>query len=313
MDDTCKKTCATTWLRRPSLALAALACVFLEAPCAAGEPERTPEQSGQLKNLVIEGETRIQVKGDKPVEVSDLDPRQYVENYIVSYIRSNNPVENLSISYPLYLPSRLASDAVLSNWGGRLVEAPVLTLLVKTPHNVKVAEWRLVITNDQGKVFRTVKGKGNLPSNITWDGMDDSDKPLWVGHPYAYSLAVLDEYEVPTYLFGKSVTVRGFVHKSSGRLNISVDTAMLFTKGLMFSSDGHVYAREAQDRLRKFPGWRITINVYDDDLDLAQKEADVIKEFLEQGLHLDKDRIAAKGQPAGKTNYLRTEISAVKL
>ena len=227
------------------------------APCFAAQSGNGPEQAGQLNNMTIEGETRIQVKGDKPSEASDLDPKGNVENYITAYIRENNPVEKSSLLYPLYLPSRLESDAVLFPWRGRLSEPPVLSLAVKSPPGVKVGDWRLVIANDQGKVFRTIKGKGGLPSNITWDGMDDSGAPLRVGHPYAYSLAVLDEYEVPSYLFGKSVTVRGFVHKTAGRLNIAIDTAMLFSKGLTFSPDWHSYARETQDRLRKFLKWKM--------------------------------------------------------
>ncbi|MFA6434735.1 MAG: hypothetical protein WCW52_08565 [Elusimicrobiales bacterium] len=290
----------------------AAACMFLTAaPCAA-QSAPGAERPGQLGNLVIEGETRMQVKGDKPAEVSDLDPKAYVENFIVSYIRENNPTEKLDISYPLYLPSRLESDSVLSPWRGRLIEAPVLSLLVKTPRGVKVANWRLVIASDQGKVFRTIKGKGVPPPNITWDGLSDSGEPLRVGHPYAYSLAVLDEYEVPTYLFGKSVTVRGFVYKTAGQLNIAVDTGMLFAKGLSFSPNGYIYAREMQDRLRKFLDRKISVRVYGDDPDLAQKEAELLRDYLEDELRLEKGAVAAKGYPADKNRYNRTEVTAVK-
>jgi hypothetical protein len=312
MGYTCKNNRAASGLPAWVKGISAISCVFsLIVPCLA-QSGRRPEQSGQLNNMVIEGETRIQVKGDKPAEVSDLDPKGYVENYIVAYIRENNPAENLAVSYPLYLPARLASDAVLSPWSGRLIEPPVLSLLVKTPPGVKVADWRLIIASDQGKVFRTVKGKGAMPSNITWDGMDDAGDPLWVGHPYAYSLAVLDEYEVPTYLFGKSVTVRGFVYKTAGQLNIAIDTAMLFDKGWALSSDGKIYARETQDRLRKFPDRKITVHVYGDDRDLAQKEAEMFRDYLEESLHLEKGTIAAKGYPPDKNHYNRTEVVAEK-
>ncbi|HAH31677.1 MAG TPA: hypothetical protein DCL44_05120 [Elusimicrobia bacterium] len=312
MSDIYGKTYITDGLKTGLMVISATACIFLTAvPCFA-QAARRPEQSGQLNNMVIEGETRIQVKGDKPAEASELDPKEYVDKFIVSYVRENNPAEKLSVSYSLYLPSQLTSDAVLSPWRGRLIEPPVLSLLVKTPPGVNVANWRLVIANDQGKVFRIMKGKGNPPANIVWDGMDDSGEPLLVGHPYAYSLAVLDKFDVPTYLFGKSVTVRGLVLKNSGRLNIIIDTAALFEKGLKFSTNGYVYARETQDRLRKFLDRDITIRVYGNDADLAQREADIIKDFLEDSLHLNKGTIAAKGQPAGKSNYQRTEITADK-
>jgi len=312
MRDTCKKNCAAEGSRSWYAVIPALAFIFSPVVSRTAWSAGASEQSGQLSNMVIEGETRMQVKGDKPDEATDLDPKKYVEKYIVSYIRENNPTEKLFISYPLYLPSQLKSDAVLSPWRGRLSEPPVLSLLVKAPYGAKVAQWRLVIASDQGKVFRTIKGKGALPSHITWDGMDDYGEPLLVGHPYAYSLAVLDEYEVPTYLFGKSVTIKGFVHKTAAQLVISVDTAVLFTKGLTFSSAGYVYGREMQDRLRRFADWKISVNIYGEDRDLAQKEAEMLRDYLEEDLRMKKGTIAAKGYPPDKNRYNRTEVRAVK-
>ncbi|HBB67869.1 MAG TPA: hypothetical protein DCZ93_11345 [Elusimicrobia bacterium] len=292
-------------------AAAVCAGVFL-IPAMLSAAATNPGQSGDLKNVVIEGVPRIQMRGDKLPSAADMDPRQCVEDFLSAYMSENNPLDKLAITLPLYLPSSLASDVVLSPWRGRLVEGPVLSLSIKSPPKVKVAQWRLVIADDRGKVFRTLKGRNSIPDTIIWDGLSDSGSDLKVGHPYAYSLSVLDAMDVPTYLFGKSVTVNGFVRRRRGRLALYMSTENLFTKGPAFSPQGQMFIRESQDLLRKVTGWKITANVYGDDQDLAQREADIIKDFLEEGLHLPKGTIAAKGQLADKSFYHRTEILAVK-
>ncbi|HAT73361.1 MAG TPA: hypothetical protein DCS63_11160 [Elusimicrobia bacterium] len=295
----------------PRRIIAAAACLFL-APAILPAAAPGPGQSGDLRNVVIEGVPRIQMRGDKISSVADMDPKQCVEDFLAAYMSENNPPDKLAITLPLYLPSSLASDIVLSPWRGRLIEGQVLSLSIKSPPRVKVAQWRLVVTDDRGKVFRTIKGNESIPDTIIWDGLSDSGGGIKVGHPYAYSLSVLDDVDVPTYLFGKSVTVNGFVRRRHGQLALYINTESLFMKGPAFSPQGQAYIREAQDLLRKAVDWKITATVYGDDQDLAQREADIIKEFLEESLHLPKGTIAAKGQPSDKDFYQRTEIVAVK-
>ncbi|MBI4057514.1 MAG: hypothetical protein HY399_08225 [Elusimicrobia bacterium] len=275
--------------------------------------EKRPEQSSQLKNITIEGVPRIQMKGDKPPYVPKLDPQAPVEEFLIAQINNANPSEKLLVTFPTYLPSKIASDVVLSPWHGHLVHPPVLHLIIKRPPRFEVAHWRLVIADDQGKVFRTIKGKGSLPDHITWDGMGDNGDPLRVGRPYAYSFSVLDRVEVPTYLLGRTVKVGGFVDEGLTKMTISMDTNSLFTKGPALSPQGQAYMREAQDWLRKALKWSIQVAVYGEDEDLAQREADILKKYLEDALHIQENAISAQGRLPGKVKYIRTEISARQL
>ena len=268
--------------------------------------EPKPE-AGQLKNMVIEGDTRLKMKGDKPSFLPDLNPRPALENYLAQELARANPTEKISISYPTYLPSKVVSDVVLSPWHGQLVSDPVLYLSIKRPEKLSVKEWRLVITDDRGKVFRNIRGKGELPEHVTWDGIGDEGKPLKVGRSYAYSLSILDQAEIPTYLFGKTVRISGFFQEKEA-VTISMETEILFKQGPDISEQGLAFLREAQDLLRKKRA--LSIAVYGADLDLAQRQAELVRKFMAEAMHISEATIDVKATVQDEKNiYARTEIS----
>lgn len=273
----------------------------------AGAAAAAEKESGQLKNVVIEGETRLQMKGDKPAFFNDKDPEAPLVAYLGQELSRANPTEKISISYPTYLPAKVASDVVLSPWHGQLVADPVLYLTIKRPAKLTVKEWRLVITDDQGKVFRNMRGSGELPEHVTWNGYGDNGQPLKVGRSYAYSLSILDQADIPTYLFGKTVRLSGFIQERDV-VTISMETEVLFKQGPAFSTKGELFMRETQDQLRKKRFF--TVQVHGSDLDLAQRQADLIKSHLVKSLHLKEEAVEAKGIRAeGKNVYIRTEVS----
>lgn len=279
-----------------------------------------PAESGELGNIVIEGIPHIQMKGDKPTYQPNLDPQKPLEEFLSNQMASANPIEKLSVSFPIFLPAVVNSDMVLSPWRGHLVFPPVLDLEIRRPANFAVEQWRLIITDDRGKIIRTIKGKGKLPDRVTWDGYTKSGEALQVGHAYAYSFSTIDRSGVPTYLFGKTVKISGFVDQQVSKIAINLDPDIVFTKGASFTPQGNVYLREIQDLLRtqaqdllhKTAEWRIRVYVYGNEVELAQLEADMVRKYLEEAWHVKEGKIAAKGVSSGSGSYSRVEIMAVK-
>src|SRR3989338_5514428 len=113
-----------------------------------------PEQSGELKDILIEGVSRLSIKADKPAYAPQLNPLPDVQNYLAQQINTAASATKLLVNLPNYLPSRLTSDIVLSPWHGQLTRQPVLDIIIKHPKDITVASWRLVITDDQGKIFQ---------------------------------------------------------------------------------------------------------------------------------------------------------------
>lgn len=281
-----------------------LAAALRAAPAAMSRPE----QSGELKDILIEGVSRLSIKGDKPVYAPQLNPLPDVQNFLAQQINAAASAPKLLVNLPNYLPSRLTSDIVLSPWHGQLTRQPVLDIIIKHPKDITVASWRLVITDDQGKIFQTIRGKGRFPDRLTWDGKGSSGDMVRVGLPYAYSYFVLDRAEVPTYLPGKTVLIKGLVNEHMTNTEITLDTKSLFENGVKFSAAGLACLREVQDILRRTPNRAIRIDIFGPEQELAQKQADAIRRHLLASLHLQEDRIAAKGKGLDRDRYTRTDI-----
>ncbi|OGR88231.1 MAG: hypothetical protein A3J74_08180 [Elusimicrobia bacterium RIFCSPHIGHO2_02_FULL_57_9] len=269
-----------------------------------------PEQSGELKDILIEGVSRLSIKGDKPAYAPQLNPLPDVQNYLAQQINTAASAPKLLVNLPNYLPSRLTSDIVLSPWHGQLTRQPVLDIIIKHPKDITVASWRLVITDDQGKIFQTIRGKGRFPDRLTWNGKSSNGDMVKVGLPYAYSYFVLDRAEVPTYLPGKTILIKGLVNEYMTRSEITLDTKSLFDGGIKFSPAGLAALRETQDILRKTPKRAIKIDIYGPEPELAQKQADIIRRHLLNSLHMQEDRIAAKGSPLDRDRYARADIQS---
>lgn len=293
----------------PCLSLLLAACPAALPRAAAAQEPGKQEQAPENRNFTIEGTSRMEMKVDKPSDLPQLEPLKPLESYMSQQIAISNASDRVLYALPNVLPSQLSSDVVLLPWHNLLRQSPVLELAVKRPGRLSLTHWRLVITDDQGKVFRMIKGKSKLPERVTWDGFGKSGEALRVGRPYAYSLSVLDRANVPNYLAGKTIRVDGFVQESGGRVTILLDTKALFAQGLRFSETGQTLLREAQDWLRENFQSSLRVDAYGNDADLAQKQADLIRAHLEKALHAQEGGISAHGHLVDKTRYLRAEIS----
>lgn len=285
--------------------------LLLAATANAAPAMARPEQSGELKDILIEGVSRLSIKADKPLYNPQLDQLPEVQVYLAQQLNEAAFTPRVLDKLPNYLPTKLESDIVLSPWHGKLVHQPVLDIVIMNqPKNVVVDSWRLVITDNQGRIFQTIRGKGHFPSRLTWDGQGSSGEMVKVGVPYAYSYFVLDSAQVPTYMPGRTILFKGLVQEHMTRTEITMDTKSLFDEKNGFSPMGQSCLREAQDVLRRSPNRTIRIDIYGPDVETAQKQADAIRRYLTSALHLREGRIASKGLSLERNRYARTEILA---
>jgi hypothetical protein len=282
--------------------------LVLGFPALVAAAEGAPKPS-DLKEINIMGESRIQMRGDKPNDVPKLNPQEPLESYLTEKINLASPGDRLVTNPPILLPPKTASDIVLSPLSRHLWSPPVLYLSVKNSMKGTVDHWHLTVTDDHGQIFRTYKGKGRLPDHLEWDGLGDDGTPLRVGHSYSCALSVLDSYGVPSYLARNTVRLGSYVDDRRSKVTVILDTPSLFVPGPNLSQGGTLRLQEARDWLRKH--YRsIRVDVYGTDQDLSQRQADVIRKFLETALHLNDGNIPARGHVAAKDDYVRTEILA---
>lgn len=108
--------------------------------------------------------------------------------------------QRLDLDYALLMPTSASDTAALRHvldlhwrygWHDNQPKAGLARLL-KDPRTGKVAnakialaqapkdteDWQLDLKDDRGKVVRSYKGKGLLPSSVNWDGKDDLGQPV---------------------------------------------------------------------------------------------------------------------------------------
>lgn len=286
-----------------------LIVLWLGLPAGAvGAAENPKPNNGQLEEIVIEGVPRIEVQADKPDYQPNQDPIPSILAFLAKQLHVPDLSSKVMLMIPNYLPSSLSSTLVRTPWRIYLVQPPVLDVQLKQPAGLEVMRWRLVVTDDRGKIFHTIKGKGKLPNRVSWDGRGDSGEMLRVGHPYAYSYHILDQAEVPSYIPGKTILLHSLVQANGGQCLIHLDTPVIFERGNRLSPDGQAYVREAQDFLRDAATGALRITVYGDDVELAKRQAEILRKHFMGALNMPAKRIQASGAPLGRDGYARTEI-----
>lgn len=291
-----------------------LAAGLLTVLCCApallsAKPEKKPEKFSELREILIEGVPRIEIKGDKPSYIPKLDPTITVQEFLVQQLKLPSFSSKLLVNLPSYLPAKLASRVVLTPWRICLTHPPVLDFTSRHARRLKVGKWRLVITDDRGTVFHTIKGKRKLPERLTWDGRNKYKEMMKVGHPYAYSYHILDRANVPHYVRGKTLLFNGLVDARVNQITVSMNTDTIFIRGPKLSESGRNYMRETPDQMRKAATGSVQVTVYGRDLDLARKQADLIREYLIDAMpSLQEKNISARGRRSSRKEYARTEI-----
>lgn len=290
-------------------ATAAIACCAGAVRALQAKEDRS-RQAENSREFMIEGVPRMEVQGDKPPYAANLDPTQPVGDYLARQLNAQASSVKILVNLPNYLPARVASELVATPWRRHVAEPPILDILIKHPKDIQVASWRLVITDDHGRIFRMIRGQGRFPDRLTWDGKGDSGAWLQVGHPYAYSYFVLDQAQVPTYLPGKTVLVRGLLDESASRKTLSLDAPSLFDGAAGISAAGRALLREAQDRLRRWGNKTLHVEVYGEDPPAAQRQAEAVRRHLIGALYLEDDAVLARGHPLEESRYGRVDIWA---
>lgn len=282
-----------TWIWGGALALTGWAAGVAAAP--------------SLQTIEVEGLSRPRMRGDKPEALPQLSFKEPILEALARGIDAASPGDRLFGDPALLLPPRLASDLAASPWQRWLTAPPALDLAVSQAPGFSIAHWTLTVSDDQGSVFRTIKGRGRLPGRIDWDGLDEQGEPLRVGHDYSCALSAVDEFGIPYYIASKTVRLAGYVLPRPGRVRLWLDSAILFSPNAGLSRDGQQALREARDRLRGFYRGAIAVEAYARDAQLALQQAELVREFLARSLRLDAARIRARGHAAD--DYWRVEIT----
>lgn len=259
-------------------------------PAKASKKPAAADESGQ-QEVVIRGVHRLKVKVEKPEPDISFD----VDEIAVPYVKTEDYVLDVSptsMTHPaVSIVSKLNSTQTASPFIRLFQRPPILTLRPRYKSKVKIAKWRLRITDGFGNVFKDFSGRNTLPKKISWDGIGKTDKMLDVGTSYSYIFSIIDVASNPTSQMGKPIVLESLLYEQGG-ITVAqlVYDAVLEKQGrkTVITRKGKLYLREVADLLTARQNYPLVIESYAKDIDSAKTKGEMIQEYFEERLLLSK-------------------------
>lgn len=289
-----------------------LALLLLLAAPAAAQDASTSTYNEVPEEVVIRSESSEELRTRKP-------PLRVKADKFESIAQSLAADKNLFrfqsadfVSFSRNHPERLRSDRVIKPWRTSFSDKTTITFYPRrkfeevfsrayTEKTAKDLQWMLSVTDEEGKVFHKYSGAGLPPESISWNGENDAREWVRAGHSYAPVYVFVDEYGSPKTIIGELVKFTAIVYQKGANLTISLDSAALFgsNKGgrALDKKEGESLLSATADLIkRRYYNMPLRVKVYAQTKDLADLQADLVKDYLKGGLMSPANLLAAEGQ-----------------
>jgi hypothetical protein len=268
-----------------------------------------------LSDMIIQGQNRLRVEPKAPVVDWSPAATRDVQGALQDYSILGELTPPTIQDPPVVLPPLSVSAKGASPWLERIYAPPVLQIAFTPPDAVAKnnAGWAFLIKDSNGNTFYELKGKKDMPKNVTWEGFSNRGEPLHPGFDYAFSFSAIDEAGNPHRHAGSPFRIDAFRYQKGSSDVSSFQPEVIFQdkSSLKFSKDGLDYLAEVKDSLRRRYGAKMEVVCYEDDAKFAQSRAHVLREWFTKTLDLPDDWITEQGSSAAKGGgYRHVDIVA---
>jgi outer membrane protein OmpA-like peptidoglycan-associated protein/flagellar hook assembly protein FlgD len=218
-----------------------------------------------------------------------IDGNKPVSPPIQIKVDATPPQTKISFSPPLFSPD---ADGVN--------DEVVFTFNVSD--DSEIDEWSFkILTPDGKRVFKEFKGRGAVPSEITWDGVGDNGDTVDSAEEYPLVFEVKDKLGNKSVIRPAVLPTDILVEVTPYGYKIRVHSIEFAFGSAEVTPKGLAIIKRVAEKLKKFRGYKIRVeghtdNVgsYDYNLKLSKARAEsVMRELIKLGI--DKDRISAEG------------------
>jgi len=288
-----------------------IAAFFLLAVPAGAQQASTAAYGEVPQEVVIKSESSDELRTKKP-------PLRVKADKFESVAKSLEADKKLFlfesadfVSFSRNHPEKLQSSRVIKPWRTSFSDRTVITLYPRrkfeevfsrsyNEKNAKDLQWTLSITDEEGKIFHKYSGAGLPPDTISWSGENDQREWVRAGHTYAPVYVFVDEYGSPKTMIGELVKFTAIVYQKGGNLTISMDSASLFgpnksARALDKQSGEPLLAATADLVKRRYYNMPLRVKVYAQTKELADLQAELVKNFLKTSLMSPENLLAFEG------------------
>ncbi len=288
-----------------------LTAFFLLAAPAGAQEISTPTYSEVPEEVVIKSASSEELRTKKP-------PLKVKADQFESIAKSLEADKDMFlfesgdfVSFSRNHPEKLLTSRIIKPWRTSFSDRTVITFYprrkfqetinrVYNEKNSKDLQWTLSITDEEGKVFHKYSGSGLPPASINWSGENDQREWVRAGHSYAPVYVFVDEYGSPKTTIGEMVKFTAIVYQKGASLAISLDSASLFgpnkSARAIDTEKGEPLLSATADLIkRRYYNMPLKVNVYAQTKELADLQAELVKNFLKAGLMSGENLLSYEG------------------
>lgn len=173
--------------------------------------------------------------------------------------------------------------------------------------------WTFIVVDQNNQLLKKIEGNTIPPEPISWDGMTRGEFMLRTDEIYSSMLIIQESPEVNRTLVGDPIWLPALRYAKDNNVIFEFSNKRVYNEGVAtFAPALEVLVDQLLNELRKYEGSPFEITIYDKDLDLGQKRAQLWKHTLEANLLQPQEKFNVKvALPAerGDITQVRLEIT----
>lgn len=159
--------------------------------------------------------------------------------------------------------SRLASRQTAHPWLAEFAEPPLISFFPSISETT-VKAWRLEVTDEQGNIIKTIRGRGNPVKKIVWDGRDKKDKIIKAGKHYSYRFITVDEFKISHTTLGRAFSLTNLRHRDRKNIYLEIENDFFFDEDRIRPEAGELF-NKVIDILREYSNYPFTVEFHTND------------------------------------------------
>jgi hypothetical protein len=260
-----------------------------------------------VEDVTVKANLNLQIESKKEPMIIDIDKDKILDNMLSldDELLQKSPLILLDPSFSV--PDIVFSFNVISPFGIDILPQPFLNFEIKTSQNFKVDEWAVIFSDSKGDLFSAIKGAKTIPQYIAWDGISSITKHILTpGQWYSYILRVRGNDNNIRTINGEPFNIKGYQLNNDDYKNVTISLEEIFdlnTETTDIKKNSENLLREVLDILKEFYDKDIVIVVYDKNTDIAQKRANVLKDYFKTHMYIASSNVNALGKQVYISEY----------
>ena len=264
-----------------------LIIVFMMLNCSILLAEEDSDKKGadsEISDVIIKGEAKDKIEIEKATPKVDVKIEELLDS-------STEKTEEL-LQNDIIVPSKsdlaqfnqLNSYQVVRPYLPDILTPPLISFY---PHlsQGKIKGWKLVVTDEEGRTVKVIKGKGLPAKVILWDGKNEKNEMIKVNALYSFKFITIDLDNREHTTLGKSFQLNALMYEEKGKIRIEIANKVLYASNeAIFLKKGKQLTDKTIDILRQYSRHPVTVEILyqggKEEYELAHERKEKVLNYL---------------------------------